>query len=144
MLAAGERLLKLQRENIDAAFAEYSRYLCLPASQSDADAMIEDWPGQLEASALRFANTMQVYLEIITQAQIEMMRCLSDGLAASDALPRGGSRSIASRTPDRRHEATVIKFPDRRVALATVVDQLMGGGGTGLNVKAGSKGHRAA
>lgn len=141
MLAAGERLFKLQQETFDDAFAQYSRYLSLPRTQSEADAMIEEWPGLLGASAQRFANATQVYFEIVTQMQVEMARCLSSGAGRAEQPQSGRSNSDSSSTTDRRRDAMVIQFPDRRVALAASVDALVGRAGMD---KAGSNRHRAA
>lgn len=125
MVAAGDRVLKLQQETSQQAFAANSKYLELPTDRDQAAAMAGRLPLVVQEHFQRFALATQVYVGILAQAQIEMTRYLFEQAMAQGSPLQWRPAGAPQNAPERRVRAAVINFPDRRVALAAAVSDLV-------------------
>jgi hypothetical protein len=111
LASSNARLLDLQREAADIAFAEAA---AVQAAWLQAmTAMAELLPQASDrANTMRFIDITNAWLQVVTQAQMALIELV--GQAA-----RAEGRPTASDRPEmveRRKTAVVINFPDRRHA----------------------------
>jgi phasin family protein len=118
MIAAGKRLTQLQVEATSSAISAHQSLLLTPATAGNSVEIIARWTGFLQDGGARAAQVTQVYFDIISRTQAEMNRILSDAAHGGVVSREGAVQPPPARSAERRVGASVISFPDRRIALA--------------------------
>jgi hypothetical protein len=144
MLVANERLFKLQREVNAGVFAANAKVFQLPAEPTATNFLMDRWPRLVDEHMLCVLNAGQTYVEILAQTHIEMALVFSDIVSADIRMNLGNQKPKRRVQADKRVSAKMIQFPDRRVAIAAAVSDLVTHGVIASGDKPPAKGKHAA
>jgi hypothetical protein len=125
ILVANERLFKLQREVNAGVFAANAKACQLPAEHTAATVLMGRWPRLVDEHMQCVLNAGQTYVEILAQTHIEMALVFSDIVSADIRMNLGNQKPKQRIQVDKRVSATLIQFPDRRVAIGAAVSDLV-------------------
>lgn len=78
MSEATERLVKLQAEAADVAFAENSRNWQSLLNKTDSAAALEEWPRLYEANARRISQVTRSCFEIVSQTRATVTQLMAE------------------------------------------------------------------
>lgn len=130
MLAEGQKSLQARQiEAVQAAVSENSQYCkSVLEKMADSSSLFEQWAELCQHKAQRYGDFAYAYVEIMSQSAAQLNHLVSESLAGFGSTIQSAAASQDMKPiNERRATSTVISFPDRRIATASVLMQAHAG-----------------
>lgn len=110
------RLAEVRAQAGADAFSESCAHMVAIAGSQDPGAALAGWPSLMQSAFRRQAQAQQEHLDIWASALQATTKLMTEDAGAGPASAAGSHRASTGAITERRIEAVVIRFPDRRAA----------------------------